>query len=76
VPVLAAALADVLGGDPLPLVLLGVEQHLLDLAAVALLDVGALGERQAHVAQALGEVVSERLELGQGQQPRTALLAG
>jgi hypothetical protein len=75
VPVLAAALADVLVRDPHPLVLLGLEQHLLDPAAVLLLDVGAVPERLAGVVEALCEVVSELLELREGEQARSAARA-
>jgi hypothetical protein len=63
--VLAARLADVLVCDPHPLVALGLEQHLLDPAALLVLEVGALGERAAAVGDALHELVAELLELPQ-----------
>ena len=49
VPVPAARLADVLGGDPHPLVALGREEHLLDQTPVLLLDVGAVRQRAPRV---------------------------
>src|SRR3954464_13846771 len=69
-PVLAPGLADALIGDPDPPVLLGLEEHLLDAHAVLLLDVGAVAELAAGAAQALGQLVAQRLELGQREHPR------
>jgi hypothetical protein len=71
--VLAAALADVLVLDAHPLVLLGGEHHRLDAGAVSVLDVGAIRERAAVVREALGEVVSDLLELLQREDARAAL---
>src|SRR5688572_16383604 len=71
-PVLAAALADVLVPDAHPLVLLGLEHHLLDQPAVLLLDPRAVGQRPAHVVEPLGEIVAERLQLAEGEHPRPA----
>src|SRR3954451_5918418 len=74
-PVLAPGLADVLVGDPNPLVLLGLEEHLLDAHAVLLLDVGAVAELAAGAGEALGQGVAQRLELGQREHPRTSARA-
>ena len=51
-PVLAAALADVLGRHPPPLVALRLEQHLLDETPVPVLDPGAVREGPAGVRDA------------------------
>ncbi|MBA2566209.1 MAG: hypothetical protein H0V08_00190 [Thermoleophilaceae bacterium] len=74
-PVLAAALADVLVLDAHPLVRLGVEHHRLDAGAVSLLDVSAIRQRAAVFLQALGEVVSDLLELLEGEDARAAVRA-
>jgi hypothetical protein len=71
-PVLAPGLADVLVAHPLPAVLLGRQQHLLDLAAVLLLDVGAVAQRAARVLDPARELVAHVLQLAQAQQARPA----
>src|SRR5919198_549828 len=72
VPVLAAALADVLVGDPNPLVMLRLEQHLLDQAAVLLLHVGSVGEHSAGLLHPGRQVVAQFLELDQAEHPGPA----
>jgi hypothetical protein len=73
--VLAAGLPDVGVRDSDPLVALGLELHLLDQAAVLLLDVGAVVQRAAGLRQPLREVVAELLELAERQDPRPAARA-
>ena len=64
VPVLAARLADVLVADATHLCSSGAEHHLLDPAAVQLLDVGAVAEQRSRVSlQPVREVVAQLLEL-------------
>ncbi len=69
-PVLAARLADVLVPYALPPVLLGLEEHLLDPAAVLLLEVGPLVERPTVLPETIGKVVTKLLELDEPQEPR------
>src|SRR5215210_6473020 len=64
-PVLAPPLADVVVRDERPLVAFGLEHHLLDPAAIALLHGGALVELSAVTLEALGEVIAHPLELGE-----------
>src|SRR5207248_2204292 len=71
-PRLAAGLADVLVPDHHPLVALRLEQHLLDPAAVELLDVGAVAEHPAVVLEPIGQLVAQLLELYQRQHARPA----
>src|SRR5215210_679953 len=71
-PVLAPPLADVVVRDERPLVAFGLEHHLLDPAAIALLDGGALVELAAVTLEALGEVIAHPLELGEREQARSA----
>jgi hypothetical protein len=70
--VLAPGLADVLVADPLPAVLLGREQHLLDLAAVLLLDVGAVAQRAPRGLDPARELIAHVLQLAEAQQARAA----
>jgi hypothetical protein len=72
VPVPAAGLADVGVRDPDPRVLPGLEHHVLDEPAVARLDLGAVVERAARLAQPVREVVPQLLEVAQAQQSRAA----
>src|SRR5215207_5712778 len=51
---------------------LRLEQHLLDQAAVLILDVGPLAECTAGGGDALGEVVAQLLELAQREDARSA----
>jgi hypothetical protein len=68
----AAGLAEVLVGQPGELVAAGLTQHALEEVAVARLLLPALVHDLAGAAQLVGEIVAERLELGDVQQPRTA----
>jgi hypothetical protein len=70
---MAAGLADVLVRHPDPFVVLGVEQHLLDEAAILLLHLGALAQRVPRVGHTGREFVAELLELCQRQDARTGL---
>jgi hypothetical protein len=69
---LATALADVLVGDDHPAVALGSGDHLLEQAAVGLLDVGAPGELGLGVAESARKRVADALELAGGEHPRAA----
>ena len=60
----------------LPAVTLGFEHHLLDQAAVLLLDPGAVRQRAARVRHVAGELVAELLQLGQREQPRSTATSG
>src|SRR5436305_10238117 len=71
-PVLTAGFADVAVAHPHPAVLLGLEQHLLDQAAVVLLHQRALGQLAAVVLEPLGQVVTDGLELAETEDARTA----
>src|SRR5437764_481627 len=71
-PVLAARLADVLVGDPSPLVAGGVSYHPLDQLAVLVLDVGVVVERKPDVLDPGGERVTHALELVDREKPRAA----
>ena len=64
---LAAGLTDVGVRHPHPLMFGGVEQHLLDLFAIALLHEGPLGEGAAGFVQALREIVPQGLELAEAE---------
>src|SRR3954451_3705372 len=75
VSLLATALADVLGAHAHVLVPLRLEQHLLDAAAVHLLDVRAVGEHAAVVLELRGQLVAHPLELAERQEPRAAARA-
>lgn len=69
-PDAAAALAELLVGDLLELVLAGREEHPLEADAVALLLAAALLEGTPRGAQLLGELVAEQLELGEPEDSR------
>ena len=62
-PVLAAAVADVLVRDDHPAVPVGVGDHPLDQAAIGLLDVRLAPELDLGVAQPQREGVAHALEL-------------
>lgn len=68
----AATLAELLVGDGLELVLARREQHALEANSVLLLLAAASLELEAGVTQAGGERVAQRLELAEGEHPRTA----
>ena len=72
----AAGLADVLGRDALPLVALRLEHHLLDQAAVPVLDPGPVGQRPPRVRDAGRQLVAQLLELGQGEEARASAATG
>ena len=65
-----AELAHVDGGDADELVAAGLEAHAFEQDAIALLELGALGDRRTRAAQAPGQIVAEALQLAQAQQPR------
>src|SRR5690349_16337113 len=71
-PVLAAGLADVAVAHAHPAVLLGLEQHLLDQAAVVLLHESPLGQLAAVVLEPVRQLVADGLELPQAEDARTA----
>jgi hypothetical protein len=62
-PMPAAGLADVLGGDPNPLVGPRIGGHLLDQPPVLLLDLAIFGQAAPDPLQARGERVTHPLQL-------------
>jgi hypothetical protein len=72
VVVTAAGLADVLVGDPQPVVALGLGQHPFEKLAVAVLDVAAIGEDRPHVGDPAQQPVADLLQLGDPEQARAA----
>lgn len=71
-PDAAAALAEILVGQPRELVAPGLAEHALEQVAVARLLLPALVDDLARAAELVGEVVPQGLELGDPQEPRTA----
>ena len=65
-----ALLADVLIRDDDPAMRLRRSDHLLQQAAVGLLDLAALGKLAAHVAKPARERIANTLELAGGKQAR------
>jgi hypothetical protein len=76
VPALAAGLADVLVLHADPLVLFGLEQHLLDPASVLLLDSSTSRERVASFVHRAVELIAQRFELGEVEQAWAAAVMG
>jgi hypothetical protein len=70
VKVTASRLADVAVGDPHPLEGCGLGQHRLQELAVMDLDVGALVQRQACLADPGREIVPHALQLAEAEHPR------
>jgi len=70
--VLAAAIADVLGANPDPLVGGGVGDHALDESSVLRLDAAPPLELGAHVREPRRERVADALELRDPEQARPA----
>ena len=69
---LAFALAHVLVRDPDPAVLVRVGDHLLDEGPVLLLDVSAARDLRLRLADPHNQRVTNQLEVGRTQHPRTA----
>jgi hypothetical protein len=76
VPVPAAGLADVLVPELDPCVAAGIEQHLLQEAAVSLLLPAALVQHPAYLPNADDEPVAELLELRQREESGLAAAPG
>lgn len=72
-PDAAPGLAEVAVGQARELVALGVAQHALEEVAVALLLLPTLVDDAARLAELLGEVVAEGLELGDAEQLRSTV---
>jgi hypothetical protein len=68
---LARALPDVLGGDPHPVVALGLGDHRLEQSAVGLLDLAAPTQLHLGVAQPDRERVADAFELRHAEHSRT-----
>ena len=66
-PVVAAGLADVAVADAHPAVLLRLEQHLLDQAAVVFLHERTLRQLAAVQLETLGQLVPNVLELAEAE---------
>lgn len=69
-PVTAAVQAEVLPGDANPLEVLRCGEHLLNELAVFVLDPPALHQGTPRFSHAIGEPVSNRLQLPQVENPR------
>jgi hypothetical protein len=72
VPAAAARLSDVGARDPHPLELGRCRQHPLQLLAVGGLDPRLLPQRHPRLADPLGELVAQPLQLTEVEQPRGA----
>src|SRR5438045_7023827 len=71
-PVVAAGLADVAVADAHPAVLLRLDQHLLDQAAVVLLHERPLGQLTAVPLEPVRQLVPHALQLAQAEDARPA----